>query len=386
MQKYLVLFFVVLALVSGCKNKVKKETLWDVYQEPVSPKSLPKDSGAKEIRTLWKKDVGSGSKIGFAILKPAYFEGGIYIASRNGEVSRFQADTGKLIWRKSLGKPVYAAIGVNDGLVAVAHDNGDLTALNSSDGSIDWEVSIKRQISAVPVVGRGRVVIRTSDGLVIGLDNRNGEIVWQVQKTVPGLSMHGDSIPVIVGDAVLIGLSNGKIIANNVISGRDYWETEISYLQGQNEMERLTDSDTPPIVQGATVYTAAYQGNVVAIQLSDATSIWKTSLSTRLPMAVDGEKLYVTGELGDLVALSRQDGSVLWEQRAFRGHGISQPIVLDNRVVIGDSRGRIHTLNPDNGELVETRKIVSGAIVGIVNDGSNFTIFSSAGNIATLSL
>jgi len=386
LQKYLVLFFVVLALVSGCKNKVKKETLWDVYQEPVSPKSLPQDSGAREIQTLWKKDVGRGSEIGFAILKPAYFKDGVYVANRNGGVSRFEADTGKLVWRQNLEKAVYSAIGVNDGLAAVAHDNGDITALNADDGSIDWEISMKRQISAIPVVGRGRVVVRTADGLIIGLDSRNGEIVWQVKKAVPGLSMHGDSVPVITGDAVLIGLSNGRIIANNVITGRDYWETEIAYLQGQNELERLTDSDTTPIVQGGTVYTAAYQGNVVAVQLSDAASIWKTGISTRLPMTMDGEKLYVTAELGDIVALSRQDGSVLWKQQAFRGHGISQPVVLDGRVIIGDSRGRIHTLNPGDGALVESRKIVSGAIVGIVSDGSNFTVFSSAGQVATLSL
>lgn len=386
MNRGLILTIMALVLVSGCKSKQEKESLWGVYQEPIKSQTLPQDSGANELKIVWRKNIGGGAAIGFALLKPAYYNGRIYIANRTGEIFSFDSKTGVRQWKQDLKMPIVAAIGVNDGFAVVAHDNGDITALNATDGSLVWNTSIKRQISAVPVIGKERVLIRTADGLLIGLDMRAGSIVWEIQKATPGLSVHGDSTPLITGDAVLTGLSNGKLIANNVINGRDYWEVEISFVRGQNELERLTDSDTVPIVQGTTVYTATYQGSVIALQLQDVMVKWRTKISTRLPMAIAQKYLFVTGELGEVIALNIDDGRIVWQQQAFRGHGISQPVVLNNRVVIGDSSGRIHTLDIESGNLVQSKKVVSGAIIGIITGNSQLTVFSSAGNISTLTL
>ena len=266
------------------------------------------------------------------------------------------------------------------------HDNGDVSALKLSDGSLAWSAVIKRQISAIPAVGKGRIVLRTSDGLIVGLDSKTGQVSWEVKKEVPGLTIHGDSIPVITGDAVLIGLSSGKLIANNVISGRDYWEAEIGFGGGQNEIERLNDADTPPVIQGTTVYTASYQGSIMALQLQNAATMWRTDISTRLPMSLDDSSLYVTGDLGDVFALNPVDGTILWKQDIFRGHGVSPPVSVGDRVVIGDAEGRIHTLDKQSGALVQTRKVASGAILGLVSSERRFSAFSSEGDLVSLSL
>ena len=270
--------------------------------------------------------------------------------------------------------------------MVVTHDNGNVSALKASDGAVAWTVPIKRQFSSIPVVGKGRVVIRTADGLIIGLRAENGERVWQVKKEVPGLTMHGDSLPAITGDAVLTGLSSGKLIANNVINGRDYWEAEIGFVRGQNELERLNDSDTDPIIQGTSVYTASYQGSVMALQLQNAALIWDQDISTRLPMALGDGLLVVVGEFGDVYGLNTADGSILWQQDIFRGHGVSQPVIVGNRVVIGDANGNIHTLTPDSGALVQTRESVSGAVTGLIASENRIGVLSSEGKISTLSL
>ncbi len=375
-----------LFLIAGCGDKTKKETLWETWQEPIAASTLPADSGAREIRSMWKQSAGKGAESGFALLKPARYQDSVYVAARNGEVYRIEADSGDVLWKIDTGAPVYAAAGAGDGIVVVGHDNGDVSALRTADGEMVWRSGIKRQISAIPVVGEGRVVARTADGLVIGLDSGSGDIEWQVKKAVPGLSMHGDSTPLISGDVVLVGLSSGKLIANNVISGRDYWEMDISWIRGRNEIERLGDADTPPIILGNTVYAGNYQGSVVAVQLADARLIWRKDISTRLPMAIANGLLVVIGELGQVIALDAASGDTLWRQTAFQGHGVSQPIIVGNRIIIGDRNGNVHTLDTENGSLIETRRVVSGAIVGIVQDGDQFTVYSSKGNLSTLSL
>ncbi len=385
-MKGIAVLLIALALVAGCGKKVREETLWETWQEPIASQELPADSGAREIQPLWKQSTGKGAESGFALLKPARHQDSVYVAARNGVVYRIDAASGNVLWKSDTGNPVYAATGVNDGIVVVAHDNGDVVALRVADGEMAWRSSIKRQISAIPVAGKGRVVVRTADGLVIGLDSESGDIEWQVKKAVPGLSMHGDSMPLISGDVVLVGLSSGKLIANNVISGRDYWEMDISWVRGRNEIERLGDADTSPIILGNTVYAGNYQGSVVAIQLVDARLIWRKDISTRLPMAISGDLLVVIGELGQVIALDAASGDILWRQTAFQGHGVSQPIIIGNRVIIGDLNGNVHTLDTENGSLIETRRVVSGAITGIVQDENQFTVYSSKGNLSTLSL
>ena len=373
-------------LVTGCRDKVKKETRWDVYQEPVEAKKLPADSGLKELTELWSRSVGGAGEAAFAILKPIYFNGAVFTASRNGTVSKFNAVSGEIIWKINTGSSIYAGVGANEGIAAVVHDNGDLVAVNTTDGGVLWTAKLKRQISAIPVIGKGRVIVRTADGLIIGLDSTSGETKWEVKKSVPGFSIHGDSTPTVTGDAVLVGLSNGRLIANNVINGRDYWETEISFVRGKNEVERLSDADTPPMVVGTTVFAGTYQGSIVALRLQNAELIWRKSLSTRLPLAIFNRLLVVTEELGSIVALDAASGDLLWQQDAFMGHGVSNPLIIGERIIIGDRNGRVHTLEATSGALIETRKVVSGAIVGMIQNDRQFTVLSSEGDISTLSL
>jgi outer membrane protein assembly factor BamB len=294
---YFRLILVLLAsmFVLGCnKDKVEEETLWGLHQEPVEPKELPSDSGAEELTVLWKDNIGGGAADGFAQLKPAIYESSVFVVNRSGDVYRRDASTGDVIWKVEVDEAVNSGVGVDEDLVVFSFDSGNVNALNASDGSLRWTSPLKRNVSAIPVVGKGRVVVRTSDGLVVGLDSDTGATAWQIKKEVPGLTIHGDSVPAITGDAVLVGLSNGKLIANNVISGRDYWEADLSFARGENELERLNDSDSAPIIQGTTVYTATYQGSVIAVQLQNASTIWRTDMSTRLPMAITGDSIIVT--------------------------------------------------------------------------------------------
>lgn len=386
-MKVKILIVAVFLFVSACsKDKLPEETIWGLYYEPVVANKLPADSGSKELKKLWVANIGGGASQGFAQLKPAFYEGSLFVVNRGGDVYRKESRSGDVLWKIELNKSVNNAVGIGEGILVLSHDSGVVTALNTDDGSIAWKTEIKRNISAIPTVGKDRVIIRTSDGLVIGLDTKTGVTAWQVKKTVPELSIQGDSQPVIIGDAVLVGLSNGNLIANNVITGRDYWEAELSYIQGRNELERMNDSDSPPIVQETTIYTATYQGSVIASQLQNASTVWRTDLSTRLPMALKDNSLLVTEEIGKIVSLNTKDGSVNWTQSSFTGHGMSHPAIISNRIVIGDAKGNLHTLDVISGALIETKKVAKGAILGLVTNGDIISAFTSEGELVTYSL
>ena len=381
-------------LAAGCASEGEKK--WGVYQEPTAPRQLPVARGAAEIKVLWKKDLGDGAAQGYAILQPAYgaqsaaiLTGeppGLYAVSRDGKVYKLNADNGATIWRRDLGTNIFSGVGVGESRLAVATDSGMIIALDADSGAQLWAAELNRQISAIPALGGGRVVARTADGLAVGLNAADGEIAWSFERAVPDLSIHGDAAPRISGDAVIFGLANGKFIANNLVTGREYWETEVSFAEGRNELERLTDSDAAPLILSNIVYTATYRGHVAALRLTDAAVLWKTEVSSRLPMSLGGGKLAVTTELGEVLAIDAESGDIVWRQEGFRGRGMSRPLVRGNRVILGDAGGNLYSLDLTDGALLERRKAVSGAVVALIPGEAQFAVFSANGELAAAAL
>ena len=375
----------VAAVLGGCQSD-ETERVWGTYQEPVAPQELPPATGAPELVEVWERKLGAGAERGYAIFKPRYARGGLYVANRE-RVHKLNPANGEDIWVREFERAIFSGVSADNSLAAVALEDGTIVALDADSGETLWETPLLRQISAIPAVGAGRVIARTAGGRVVGIDARDGEIAWSYERAVPGLSVHGDSKPVIDGNAVFIGLPNGRLLVGDAISGREYWETEVSFARGRNELERLTDSDSSPLVAGDTVYAATFQGNVVALRVPTAEVQWKANISSRLPMSLGDGSLLVTNDLGEIIALDTDFGQPRWTQTAFRGHGMSRPLVVRNRVVVGDAAGNVYSLDLADGALLENReRAVKGAVVALIPGRNQFAVFSSEGHLRVLSL
>ncbi|MEM7195520.1 MAG: outer membrane protein assembly factor BamB [Pseudomonadota bacterium] len=375
----------IVVLFSGCKSKeIQAER--GTFQEAVDPVPLPADSGVSEIGVEWESFAGEGDTQGFAVLEPKLNNGVLYTASRNGRVTAFGAEDGQSLWRTSMNTSIYSGVGVGDGIAVVGLDNGQVVALSTENGEELWRVAVDRQLSSIAAIGRSRVVVRTSDGLILGLRADNGERVWVLERRVPQLSMQGDSTPVITGDAVLVGLPNGKLIANNVVTGREYWETGRALSQGTNVIERMSDADSAPLVQGNSVFSAVYQGDISALRLNDASVRWRANVSSRQRLSLLEGILFATDDQGGLTAINEEDGSVLWTQMAFMGRGISHPQAIGDRVLIGDASGNLHSIERKTGALVETLNLADGAIRSLQMHSDNVIVYSNLGEIFSVSL
>jgi outer membrane protein assembly factor BamB len=175
-------------------------------------------------------------------------------------------------------------------------------------------------------------------------------------------------------------------MANSVVNGREFWETDLSFVRGTNELERLSDIDSPPVVVGATLYAATYQGDVISADLQSSSIQWRRNISTRLPISIAGEKLLVTSELGEVSALDTGTGEVLWSQPAFMGRGVSNPLGINDRIAIGDAEGNVHLLDIEDGSLLETQKLSKGAITSLTRWNDGFIAFSARGGVSAITL
>ena len=150
-------------------------------------------------------------------------------------------------------------------------------------------------------------------------------------------------------------------------------------------MERLVDIDADPIVRGNTVYLASYQGYIGALSLENGQFIWNKPASTFQNMAIDDNTLYMTDSNDIVWAFDRQTGFVKWKQISLKARGLTEPVLMGNRLVVGDKTGLVHLLSTQNGELI-ARTQLSGAIdIAPAVSGNRVYVMTANGKLNCLS-
>lgn len=132
----------------------------------------------------------------------------ILAASFGGEVASLDADSGQVLWRRSIKS--YTGFALADNLVVVTDEAGVVWALDADTGAAAWkQEGLQHRRLSPPAVFADQVVVGDFEGYLHWLDPKDGRIV--------GRSRAGDD-PIraapVAGDGLLYVLSsNGRISA-----------------------------------------------------------------------------------------------------------------------------------------------------------------------------
>ena len=325
--------------------------------------------------------MGGGEEVMRLALAPALDGSTVYLAGHDGDVSAVDATSGRSLWRVDIKLHLSAGPGVGDGLVVVGSPDGDVVALDAGDGSERWRTRLIGEILAGPAVGGGSVVIHTVDGRVHALRAADGSGSWTYEQQVPRLSLRGTAAPVRVGDAVVCGFDNGKVLAVAIDSGELVWQSQLGRPTGRTELERLADVDAAVHVSGQDVYAVGYQGRVAMMALDSGQIWWSRDVSSYRGLALDDDQLYVASSDGDVVAIRRRDGGIVWQQEGLKRRSLSAPAVDGAAVVVGDFDGYLHWMDRDTGTFI-ARKRLGGARISaapLAGDGMLYVIDEDGG-------
>jgi outer membrane protein assembly factor BamB len=342
---------VAVAALAGCsafKDVSLNPLNWIGRGPPPPPAPLAEIASPMAVRPLWQANVG---KAGLGAFTPAVVGDAVYAAAEDGTIARFDAASGKQVWRTNLKTVLVGGVGADASLVIVTSEDGEVIALEN-DGRERWRARVTSEVLAPAVIDGDLVVLRTTDSRIFALDPKDGRRRWVYQRAAPALAVRSPTGVAMRGGYVFSGFSGGKLIAVSAANGGMRWEGTVAIPKGTTEIERVSDVVGIPWIGEREACAASYQGRVACFDLTKGQQLWARPASTASGIGVDARYVFVAEDQGAVTALDRSSGNSLWRQDRLTNRVLSAPLPMGQQVAVGDVQGFVHLLSRDSGAFV----------------------------------
>ncbi|GLQ46153.1 outer membrane protein assembly factor BamB [Dyella lipolytica] len=359
-----------LVALAGC-HSFKKENI-----QPPTP--LAKDFvPTVKVAKVWTARVGHGAGDSGVRMQPAVVDGVLYAASTDGAVAAYDAATGKTLWEKKTRthgwfgwgdkkrKDAFYSGGpaASGDLLVIGTLDGHVYGLSTKDGSERWITTLPSEVIDSPAIAGQLTVVRTQDGRVYGLDSGTGERRWvNDQGNVPLLSLRGNGPLLIANGVIFFGSDDGKLIALRLDNGEKLWEQKLASGEGRTDIDRMNDADGSVVLDGTSLYAAAYHGNLSAVDGPSGRQMWARPFSSYTSVAASGNSLFGVNDESQVWAFDKSSGADMWKSDALKYRWLTAPAVQGDYVVAGDIEGYVHWLQVGDGALAARERLSKKAI------------------------
>ena len=361
----------------------------DFFSSDTTEQPTELQSFSEEIRLnqKWSVGVGDGQGKLHNKLTPTLDGANIYAASADGTVMAIDKANGNVLWRARTDYPITGAVGASNGLVLFGTRNARVVALEQSTGQELWNVGVSSEVLAAPQTDGRVVVAQTVDGKLIALEAASGERRWIYESTVPALTLRGSGRPLLAGNTVVAGFSNGMIAAIDTSNGFLLWEERVAVPQGRYDIERVIDVDGDLLLAGSTVFASSYQGNLMGFDLQTGRIVWGKEGSSYHGLATGFGNIYVISDRSHVIAIRNNTDQIAWENEQLRLRKLTAPQTFGNYIAVGDFEGYVHLISQIDGRFVgRTKTDGKGIRANLLADSDTLYVFGNSGKLSAHSL
>lgn len=306
---------------------------------------------------------------------------GYVVASPSGVVTALDKQ-GKKQWQITLKQGINAGVVANGDTVIVSDTNAHLIAFDRQTGQKRWQSNMTSSVLSPSLIVGNRVISLSNDGVISGLSLQTGSQIWQFATQTPAISVRGSAMPIMLDNKnALVATADGRIHAINIDNGTPMWSRRIGMAQGASEIDRLTDIDATPVLSDNMLYVITYSGQLVGIDMAGRQINFLQNYASLKSVSADSSQLYVTTLKGEVLALDKFTGNVIWQSDSLSYRGLSNPVVVKNYVVVGDTSGYLHVFNKVSGKLID-RKQMNNDVASLKFDNNQLLAQSESGNFS----
>ncbi len=274
-------------------------------------------------------------------------EQAVYVQSYTGGITAFDAETGKRLWARQIGRQQQAGFAAGSNDTEVPRTAGlVMYCLDKPTGQTKWKIDLPHHPSATPGVDDDHVYVPMNDGSVYEFNlNKIHELSdagqlpqwsllargWRYQTPRPVLSP-----PASDGVLVTFASSNGTLYAVNADGVKLKFQFEaaspvttpvaykgtaiyicdtdarmycISAVSGLTRWTFATGSPVrhQPRPVGDVVYAVADHGGLYCLDDQTGVQLWRNEQVSEF-VSVTNDRIYAANELNNLVILDRQTG------------------------------------------------------------------------------
>jgi outer membrane protein assembly factor BamB len=282
---------------------------------------------------------------------PIYHAGKLYTLGINGILSCYDAESGKLRWRREFGSkysatsPLYgtATSPIVDRGLLIAHvggdDSGALTAFNLETGREVWSWNGDGPSYASPIIvdlGGARQVVTQSQKNLIGIAAADGKLLW----SIPFTTAYVQNIitPIIHGQTLIFsGLDKG-VMAIKLRQSGGSWTTEKVW-----ENPEVSFYMSTPVLSGNLLLGMSNKnkGRFVALDANTGKTLWATSgrEGDNAAVLTAGGSLFLLTSDGELI-VAKAGGTGFEQLRRYtvaKSPVWAHPVLAGNRILVKDA-------------------------------------------------
>lgn len=244
---------------------------------------------------------------------PTVVEGRVFVTSVEGKTYALSANDGHQIWSQDGTTAISSVLGgaspaVAEGVVVVAYSSGDLFALRADNGREIWsdylplpsrtnQIDNLADIRASPVIDKGVVFAISNSGRMAAINLHTGNRLWEQR-------VGGIQVPWVSGDYVFVVTSEGELACLGRTDGRVRWVHQLPRYENEKKKEDPIEW-TGPVLAGDRLLLGGTQGKAVAVSPYTGDLLGEIDLDdpiTIAPAVADKTAFFLTDD-ADLIAL-----------------------------------------------------------------------------------
>lgn len=336
-------------VLTGCQTV----SGWFTRDDPaLEPAELVEFTPEVSVEEVWSVRTGEGLGKSRPNLRPHYDNGLIWVGDREGRIVAVDSESGRVEREFETGLPLSAGPNVINGRLLAGTFDGEVVMLDADNGRELWRNRMSSEILAYPELHDGVVIARSIDGRIFGFDESDGSRIWVYDRSVPLLSLRGNSNPLVRAGRVYIGYDDGMVAALKVEDGTVAWEQRVSEPEGRTELERLADIDGPMVIVGGDLYVATYHGRLAGMAIESGRLLWVRDIASYTGLSLRRTQL-ATSDASDTVWLiDRRNGATEWKDESLTRREVTRPVFFQDLLVTGDFEGYLHFFDAESGQMV----------------------------------